>query len=165
MEKALGIQLFQKWDDLDGDRGLSLIKQLTELEHELASIPFPASGHLYFMESILENNCIPLHSSVDPSSQYEIGRSCDRSWNIDQSHLDPNLLNNIDPGPCKYLSSFLSFNELIAVIQGSHLLRMVERSRTERSSSYELNWALDSIDCAMPISKKIYLCFRKPQIS
>ncbi|KAH6704046.1 kinase-like domain-containing protein [Leptodontidium sp. MPI-SDFR-AT-0119] len=75
MEKAPGIQLFQTWDDLDGDSRLSLIKQLTELEHQLASIPFPASGHLYFMESILKNKHILLDSSVDPTSQYGIGPS------------------------------------------------------------------------------------------
>lgn len=91
MEKVPGIQLFQTWDDLDGDSRLSLIKQLTELEHQLASIPFPASGHLYFMESILKNKHILLDSSVDPTSQYGIGPSCNRSWDMDQSRLNPNL--------------------------------------------------------------------------
>jgi len=139
MEKAPGIQLFQKWDDLDGDSRLSLIKQLTELEHQLASIPFPASGHLYLMESLLENKHILLDSSVDPTSQYSIGPSCDRSWDMDLSHLNPNLLRNLDPGPCKYLHFSLGFNKLIALVQGNQLLRMVERSRTERSLDFELN--------------------------
>lgn len=139
MEKAPGIQLFQKWDDLDGNSRLSLIKQLTELEHELASIPFPAFGHLYFMKSILENNRILLNSSVDPTSQYGIGRSCDRSWDMDQSHLNSNVSQILDPGPCKYLHSFLGFRQLIVAVQGNHLLRMVERSRIERSSDFELN--------------------------
>jgi hypothetical protein len=139
MEKAPGIQLFQKWDDLDGDSRLSLIKQLTELEHQLASIPFPASGHLYFMESILKNKHTLLDSSVDPTSQYGIGPSCDRSWDMDQSQLSSDSSRNLDLGPCKYLYSFLQFNNLIALVQGNQLLRMVERSRTERSSDFGLN--------------------------
>ncbi|PVH68702.1 hypothetical protein DL98DRAFT_564620 [Cadophora sp. DSE1049] len=106
MEKAPGIQLFQKWDDLDDDSRLSLIKQLTELEHQLASIPFPASGHLYFMESILKNKHILLDSSVDPTSQYGIGPSCDRSWDMDQSRLNPSLSRNLDLGPWKSVAAY-----------------------------------------------------------
>ncbi|TVY31985.1 Altered inheritance of mitochondria protein, mitochondrial [Lachnellula subtilissima] len=106
MERAPGIQLFQKWDDLDGDNRLSLIKQLTEPEHQLASIPFPASGHLYFMESILEKKHILLDSSVDSTSQYGIGPLCHRSWDIDQSRLNPNLSRNLDPGPWKSVAAY-----------------------------------------------------------
>jgi hypothetical protein len=146
MEKAPGIQLVQKWDDLDGDSRLSLIKQLTELENELASIHFPASGNLYLMESILDNNRVLLNSSVDPTSQYCVGRSCDRSWDFDRHHLSLNLSQHLDHGPCKHLQSFLEFDKLITFIQGNHLLSMVERSRKERFSDFELNQALDLID-------------------
>ena len=105
MEKAAGIQLFSKWDDLDGDGRLSLIKQLTEIEHELAAIPFPAFGYLYLRESIIKDNHVLLNSIVDPMSQYGIGRSCDRSWGIDEDHLKPNMLQKLDPGPCTFLCS------------------------------------------------------------
>lgn len=152
MEKAPGIQLFRKWDDLDGDIRLSIIKQLTELENELASISFPASGHLYFKESISENNRKNLDSSIDPTSKYCIGRSCDRSWNIDQSQP---VSNGLKPGPCKYLLLFHNFIALIAVAQGTHLLRTVERLRTEKYSNFRLKQVLDLIDCTMPKLKTI----------
>ncbi|TVY49459.1 hypothetical protein LOCC1_G000575 [Lachnellula occidentalis] len=106
MEKAPGIQLFQKWGDLDGDSRLSLIKQLTELEHQLVSLSFPASGHLYLMESIPDNKHILLDSSVDPTSQYGIGPSCDRSWDMDQSHSNPNSSRNLDQGPWKSVAAY-----------------------------------------------------------
>ncbi|KAL2060796.1 hypothetical protein VTL71DRAFT_8848 [Oculimacula yallundae] len=106
MEKAPGIQLFQKWDDLDGVSRLSLIKQLTELEHQLASIPFPASGHLYFMESILKNKHTPLDSSVDPTFQYGVGPSCDRSWDMDRSQFSTELSRNLDLGPWKSVAAY-----------------------------------------------------------
>jgi len=110
MEKATGTQLFQKWDDLDGDSRLSLIKQLTEIEHELASIHFPASGHLYLRESILKDSHILLNSTVDPTSHYAIARSCGRSWEIDQSKISSNLFQKLDPGPCMFLKTSLGFN-------------------------------------------------------
>lgn len=136
MEKAPGIQLFRKWDDLDGDIRLSIIKQLTELENELASIPFPTSGHLYFKESIFEDNRRNLDSSIDPTSKYCIGRSCDRSWNMDQSQP---VFSGLNLGPCKYLLPSHNFITLTAIAQGTHLLRTVERLRTEKYSNFRLN--------------------------
>lgn len=103
MEKAAGIQLFEKWDDLDGVGRLSLIKQLTELEHELASIHFPASGHLYLRKSILEDHHILLNSTVDPTSQYGVGISCDGSWDIDQSQSNLMISQKLDLGPCMFI--------------------------------------------------------------
>lgn len=69
MEKPPGIQLYQVWDDLGGNLRLALIKQLTELEHQLASISFPAFGHLYYMDSIAGKQLIPLDTSTDSASQ------------------------------------------------------------------------------------------------
>ncbi|KAK0100514.1 hypothetical protein ONS96_007788 [Cadophora gregata f. sp. sojae] len=106
MEKAPGIQLFQKWDDLDGDSRLSLIKQLTELEHQLASIPFPASGNLYLVESVLKNKHIPVDSSVDSTFQYSVGPSSDKSWDIDQGQLYLDSSQNLDLGPWKSVAAY-----------------------------------------------------------
>jgi hypothetical protein len=116
-----------------------LIKQLTELEHELVSLPIPAFANLYFNEAILGNNRIPLDSSVDPTSPYGVARSCDRSCDIDLSYLNLNLSHKLDSGPCKYLQSFVGFKKLIAALQGSHSLRMGERSQTEKISDFELS--------------------------
>ena len=136
MEKAPGIQIFRKWDDLDGDIRLSIIKQLTELENELASIRFPTSGHLYFKEPIFENNTKNLDSSIDPTSEYCIGRSCERSWNMNQSQP---VSSGLNPGPCKYLVQSHNSITLTAAAQGTHLLHTVERLRTEKYSNFRLN--------------------------
>ncbi|CZT49106.1 uncharacterized protein RSE6_09896 [Rhynchosporium secalis] len=112
MEKAPGTQLFQKWDDIDGDCRLSLIKQITELEHQLASIPFPASGHLYVKESILKNKHALLDSSIDPKYQYGIGPSCDRSWDMDQSQLSSVSSRNLDKGPFAVYGRALADREI-----------------------------------------------------
>ena len=53
MEKAPGIQLFKVWANISAVDRLGLIKKLTQLEKQLASIHFPAYGSLYFRHSIL----------------------------------------------------------------------------------------------------------------
>ncbi|CZT03693.1 uncharacterized protein RCO7_07614 [Rhynchosporium graminicola] len=106
MEKAPGTQLFQKWDDIDGDCRLSLIKQITELEHQLASIVFPASGHLYFKDSILKHKHTLLNSSIDTTFQYGIGPSCERSWDMDQTQLSSDSSRNPDVGPWKSVAAY-----------------------------------------------------------
>jgi hypothetical protein len=50
MEKAAGQQLWRTWDDMTKEDYLGLVKQLTQLEAELASIQLPAYGSLYFRD-------------------------------------------------------------------------------------------------------------------
>lgn len=98
MEKAVGIQLFKVWDQIEEASRLNLIKTLAEWESQLMSIQFPAPGSLYFRHSLTENDeRIPLPIKLDPNGSYCIGRSCDPSW----SFVHQNLI----PGPCMHISS------------------------------------------------------------
>ncbi|PVH97470.1 hypothetical protein DM02DRAFT_719847 [Periconia macrospinosa] len=81
MEKAAGTHLFKIWDDMNESSHLELIKGLTKLECQLASLKFPASGHLYLRQSVKDKTKRKVFSSaLDPSGSYCIGRSCDRAW-------------------------------------------------------------------------------------
>ncbi|KFZ14671.1 hypothetical protein V502_05960 [Pseudogymnoascus sp. VKM F-4520 (FW-2644)] len=51
MEKAKGVQLFQRWGEMKQLSKMELIKSLTKLENQLASIRFPAYGSLYLRDS------------------------------------------------------------------------------------------------------------------
>lgn len=100
MEKAAGIQLYKKWEDMDQSSRLALTQNLAILEHQIASIHFPAIGNLYLRQSLAgQVNYTPLNSTIDPSGLYCIGPSCDRSW-IEDPHAKK-LGHNIDSGPCK----------------------------------------------------------------
>lgn len=104
MEKAAGTQLFKVWDDMPESSQLALIKKLTELESQLATLDFPALGHLYLRQSITdEDRRTLLDSTIDPSGSYCIGRSCDRSWltetNAENAKVEPHQ------GPCKHIPS------------------------------------------------------------
>jgi hypothetical protein len=47
MEKAPGVQLFERWDKISERDKFGLVRQLTKLEGEMAEIRLPASGSLY----------------------------------------------------------------------------------------------------------------------
>ena len=103
MEKAPGTQLFRVWDQMNDLNRLSLVENLTKLESQLASIQFPAFGGLYLRQSIDDESKYQLlDATIDPSSSYCIGPSCDQSW-----LLDPRLKTSgceLDVGPCKLSS-------------------------------------------------------------
>jgi hypothetical protein len=83
MEKAPGIQLFERWDKISEMDKFGIVKQLARLECEITAIRLPASGSLYLRESMSEDDgdaYIALDHNVDPSGQFCIGPSCDRGW-------------------------------------------------------------------------------------
>ncbi|EFR04208.1 protein kinase subdomain-containing protein [Nannizzia gypsea CBS 118893] len=80
-EVAPGVQLYKKWGDMDGTSRLELTKHLGNLESELATIHFPASGSLYLRGSSVPKGSWNLPDSIDPSQSYCIGPSMERSWN------------------------------------------------------------------------------------
>ncbi|CAG8190541.1 unnamed protein product [Penicillium nalgiovense] len=80
MEQVPGAQLFKKWDEMGEFNRISIIKRLTQWEHELAEIPFPAFGSLYHKGSLSEHESIPLDPSVDPEGLFCVGLSCDSHW-------------------------------------------------------------------------------------
>jgi hypothetical protein len=79
MEKATGVQLFRTWGAMNDSDRFELVQRITELEGELASIRFPASGSLYLCESLAESERhIKLSGDVNSSTQFCIGPSCER---------------------------------------------------------------------------------------
>ncbi|KAL8966705.1 MAG: hypothetical protein Q9183_003248 [Haloplaca sp. 2 TL-2023] len=72
MEKAPGVQLFAVWDKVSASGRLKLIKSLTQLESQLATIHFPAYGNLYHRHSISKSSeQILLDPSIDPDGTPE----------------------------------------------------------------------------------------------
>jgi hypothetical protein len=102
MEKASGIQIFERWDKISEIDKLGVVKQLAKLEGEMTGIRFPASGSLYLRESMSEDDgdaYISLDRDADPSGQFCIGPSCDRGW----YSLDKNAASlhpRTNRGPC-----------------------------------------------------------------
>jgi hypothetical protein len=102
MEKAPGIQLFERWDKISEMDKLGIVKQLAKLEGEMTGICMPASGSLYLRETMSEDDgdtYIALDRDADPSRQFCIGPSCDRGWyslNKEAASLYPQF----NRGPC-----------------------------------------------------------------
>jgi hypothetical protein len=102
MEKASGVQLFNTWDNMSDSDRFELVQRITELEGELASIRFPASGCLYLRESLAKDEAqFELSHDADPSQKFCIGPSCERQW-ISQSDEGTTFLPpEFDRGPCE----------------------------------------------------------------
>jgi hypothetical protein len=102
MEKAPGIQLFERWDKISERDKLGIVKQLAKLEGEMTGIRFPASGSLYLRESMSEEDgdvYIALDHDADSSGRFCIGPSCERGWyslDKDAASLHPQT----NRGPC-----------------------------------------------------------------
>lgn len=96
MEKAPGVQLFQKREEMAEIEKLELIKNLTDIEAQFSAIRFPAYGGLYHRTSAsdLKYRYLALDGSVDPSNSFRIGPSSDRSFTV--------VKGGVDQGPCEY---------------------------------------------------------------
>ncbi|KAL9029976.1 MAG: hypothetical protein Q9180_006960, partial [Flavoplaca navasiana] len=102
MEKAPGVQLFTVWDDVSAADRLKLIKSLTQLEHQFATINFPAYGSLYHRQSISKpSERVDLDPSVDPGGHYCVGPSCSPAWTNGSTAADLNSM--LDMGPLEGL--------------------------------------------------------------
>ncbi|KAJ9268533.1 hypothetical protein DTO212C5_5308 [Paecilomyces variotii] len=105
MEKAAGVPLFRRWANMKEIEKLELIKNLTKFEAQLSAIRFPAYGGLYLRAdaSVLKFHHQLLDESIDPSSSFCIGPSCDRSF-LNQS-MDLRRPNgDINQGPWTTIS-------------------------------------------------------------
>jgi hypothetical protein len=102
MEKAPGIQLFERWDKISEMDKLGVVKQLAKIEGEMTGIRFPASGSLYLRESMSEEDgdaYITLDHDADPSGRFCIGPSCERGWySLDKEAVS--LHPQTNRGPC-----------------------------------------------------------------
>lgn len=79
MEKASGIQLFNTWGTMSDSDRFEFVQRITELEGELSSIRFPASGSMYLRESLAVNEThVELSHDADPLQKFCIGPSCER---------------------------------------------------------------------------------------
>lgn len=102
MEKAGGVPLFQRWGKMTQLSKLELVKCLTKLENQLASIRFPAYGSLYLRDSCPDLvRYQPLDTSEDSASSYCVGPSCERAYMLQTGDGSMDL--NIHMGPCKNL--------------------------------------------------------------
>jgi len=101
MEKALGVQLYNVWDDLNDLDRLRLLRQLAIFESEMTKIRLPASGSLYLSKYMAENDAhVSLDQEMDPSGEFCIGPSCERGWHVpdESASLSPHF----NRGPCEY---------------------------------------------------------------
>ncbi|OBT97161.2 hypothetical protein VE01_04869 [Pseudogymnoascus verrucosus] len=105
MEKAGGVPLFQQWGKMSQLSKLDLIKGLTKLENQLASIPFPAYGSLYLRDPCPDLvRYQPLDAAEDSASSYCVGPSCERAYMLQTSDSSMDL--NVDKGPWSSISAF-----------------------------------------------------------
>lgn len=99
MEKAAGVPLSQVWGTMNEFDKLQLIKNLTNLESELANIEFPAYGGLY-LRMDMSRSIRLLDGDIDPSQSFCIGPSCDWAFDTD---MTPEL----NRGPCALSTLFI----------------------------------------------------------
>ncbi|KAK2832009.1 hypothetical protein FQN49_006941 [Arthroderma sp. PD_2] len=144
MEKAPGVQLYNKWGNMNGSSKLALTRHLGELESQLASIHFPVSGSLYLRDTAPGRMCQDLCESLDPSQLYCIGPSVNRSWNM-KSDFGP-LAPELNTGPWSSLSDYgvnLAKREICRI--SSTLKRDSRPYRHHRSADQEIADLTDAI--------------------
>lgn len=110
MEKAAGIPLFERWSKMAEIDKLGLIKNLTQLEAQLAAISFPTYGGLYLRADADRLQHQNLDDNVDEQHLFCIGPSPDRSFDLDEAaslRINDESINN---GPCMYLMLFMNTN-------------------------------------------------------
>ncbi|OGM48103.1 hypothetical protein ABOM_002935 [Aspergillus bombycis] len=101
MEKAAGVPLFEQWGKMAEIEKLGLIRSLTKLESQLATIHFPAYGGLYRGTDAKHLRCQVLDENIDPSRLFCIGPSCDRFFGTEHPQ---NV--ELDQGPWSTLSGY-----------------------------------------------------------
>ncbi|TQB67461.1 hypothetical protein MPDQ_005707 [Monascus purpureus] len=104
MEKAAGIPLFERWSKMAEIDKLGLIKNLTQLEAQLAAISFPTYGGLYLRADADRLQHQNLDDNVDEQHLFCIGPSPDRSFDLDEAaslRINDESINN---GPWNSLS-------------------------------------------------------------
>ncbi|KAE8348917.1 kinase-like domain-containing protein [Aspergillus coremiiformis] len=135
MEKVNGVQLVDKWSEMDQLQRFKLIQNLVRLESELASLEFPGYGCLYFRRSIQH------HSQVIPvNDDYCIGPAYNASW-------FPQRDNEKYAGPWASLSDLaLSLaNRGLAHVQYSTLVPLGPNFGTKAEHSRVLEAAMKTI--------------------
>lgn len=96
MEKAPGIQLFERRDQMSEYAKMELAKSLVGFERQWSAINFPAYGGLYLRgdADLRDSRYKVVDKSIDPLELFGIGTSCDRS-------IEDGGDGHLDQGPCK----------------------------------------------------------------
>ncbi|KAF2148923.1 hypothetical protein K461DRAFT_288330 [Myriangium duriaei CBS 260.36] len=115
MEKASGVQLFQRWGEMTVTEKLQLIQNLSQLEAQFAAIKFPCYGGLYPRRAVTQA-ATAIDSQIDPSGTFCIGPSCDRSIHSDRA---------VDNGPWKSVSGIG-----LAIVENERLRLSTRQDRT-----------------------------------
>ncbi|KAJ8107252.1 hypothetical protein OPT61_g8997 [Boeremia exigua] len=106
MEKASGVQLFNTWGSMSDSDRFELVQRITELEGELVSIRFPASGSLYLRDSLAKDETqVKLSHDADPLQKFCIGPSCERQWMEPSGDGTKSVPREFDRGPWLNTSS------------------------------------------------------------
>ncbi|GES59319.1 phosphotransferase enzyme family protein [Aspergillus terreus] len=87
MEKATGVPLFGRWGEMAEIEEMELIKNLTQLEAQLAAILFPAYGGLYLRADAEHFKHQYIDGSVDEQQLLCIGPSPERSFDVDDGSM------------------------------------------------------------------------------
>ncbi|KAG2415131.1 hypothetical protein HFD88_006322 [Aspergillus terreus] len=87
MEKATGVPLFERWGKMAQIEKMELIKNLTQLEAQLAAISFPAYGGLYLRADAEHSKHQYIDGSVDEQHLLCIGSSPERSFDVDDGSM------------------------------------------------------------------------------
>ncbi|KAI1977055.1 hypothetical protein LOZ53_002478 [Ophidiomyces ophidiicola] len=106
MEKAPGVQLWNRWPKMNGSSKLAIIEHLVKLESQFGSIEFPCSGSLYFRDEIKDINAsTPLSKELDPRQSYCVGPTVNSSWHY-ELHPGASSIERDNSGPWCSLSDY-----------------------------------------------------------
>lgn len=99
LERAAGQELSETWTSMDMKRRLRVVRSVVEMEKRMFDIPFPASGSIYFRESLdasIPTVEIPNAPSGIDLSRFCIGPSTEYLWwHGNRSEL------SVNRGPCR----------------------------------------------------------------
>lgn len=97
MEKATGVPLFKKWNEMTRSDRTRVIDQVAEMEKELDDLEFPAYGNLFLRDGVPGGlKTYPLSSGLDPEGLFCVGPACSRIWRNEDL---PKV--KVDTGPCE----------------------------------------------------------------
>jgi aminoglycoside phosphotransferase (APT) family kinase protein len=99
MEKVQGKELEYTWYTMTAKERMAVVEKIVDIESMLFAIQFPASGSIYFkdsMESIATETGIPLTVKGDRADRFRIGPSTEHLWWYQRRNELA-----VNRGPCK----------------------------------------------------------------
>lgn len=99
MEHAPGVQLHGKWSSMNPHQHILCVKNVSFAVAEMAKLPFPAYGSLYFADAPID-----LKSKIEFAEGFCIGPCCNTQYwdcNVTEPRFYEERLPN--RGPCKWI--------------------------------------------------------------